>query len=468
MSNRQPSSQSLLSSLPSVDEILKGRDGGQWLSLFPRTIVLQAIREILSGRRSEIIAGGAPDTTTESLSVDMRRAIERLLAFSLRPVINATGIVIHTNLGRSPLSRKVLENVAAVGSGYSNVEYDLSAGKRGKRHIHVSRLLQQITGAEDALIVNNNAAAVLICLSAMAQGKEVVVSRGELVEIGGSFRIPDVMTASGAVLHEIGTTNKTHLQDYVGAINDSTALLLKVHQSNYRMIGFTADVDIRDLVSLGQRHGLPVMFDLGSGCLVDLKPYGIQHEPSVQDMVKAGVDLVTFSGDKLLGGPQGGIIVGRKQYIEQIRKNPLARAVRIDKLTLAAFESIFMEYLDPDGAKQNIPALSMLLQSPREIRARARRLASAVKRLCPGVTADVVEDVSLAGGGSLPGVEFPTFAVAVKPSSLSVNELEARLRTGSPPVIARIRENALLLDSRSLGDREITAVAEAVAAAVAG
>ncbi len=397
----------------------------------------------------------------------MRGAIDRLLTYSLRPVINATGIVIHTNLGRSPLSTRVLQNVAAVGSGYSNVEYDLSAGKRGKRHIHVSRLLQQITGAEDALIVNNNAAAVLICLSTMAREKEVIVSRGELVEIGGSFRIPDVMTASGALLHEVGTTNKTHLHDYVRAVNESTALFLKVHQSNYRMIGFTADVDMRDLVSLGQRHGLPVVFDLGSGCLVDLKPYGIQ-EPSVQEVVKAGVDVVTFSGDKLLGGPQGGIIVGKKQYLEQIRKNPLARAVRIDKLTLAAFEAIFMEYLDLEAAKQNIPALAMLLQSARKIRTRAGRLASAVKRRCPGVTADIIEDVSLAGGGSLPGVEFPTFAVAVKPSSLSVNELEERLRTGSPAVIARIRENALLLDARSLGDRDVEAVARAVAAAVAG
>ena len=467
MSGSPPSSQSLLASLPSVDEILKGGDGEQWLSLFPRTIVLQAIREVLSGRRSEIIAGGTPDTTREGLSVDMRGAIDRLLTYSLRPVINATGIVIHTNLGRSPLSTRVLQNVAAVGSGYSNVEYDLSAGKRGKRHIHVSRLLQQITGAEDALIVNNNAAAVLICLSTMAREKEVIVSRGELVEIGGSFRIPDVMTASGALLHEVGTTNKTHLHDYVRAVNESTALFLKVHQSNYRMIGFTADVDMRDLVSLGQRHGLPVVFDLGSGCLVDLKPYGIQ-EPSVQEVVKAGVDVVTFSGDKLLGGPQGGIIVGKKQYLEQIRKNPLARAVRIDKLTLAAFEAIFMEYLDLEAAKQNIPALAMLLQSARKIRTRAGRLASAVKRRCPGVTADIIEDVSLAGGGSLPGVEFPTFAVAVKPSSLSVNELEERLRTGSPAVIARIRENALLLDARSLGDRDVEAVARAVAAAVAG
>ncbi|MDP1758668.1 MAG: L-seryl-tRNA(Sec) selenium transferase, partial [Thermodesulfovibrionales bacterium] len=327
--------QELLKELPSVDEILKSNDGVKWCRAYPRKYVLQAIRDVIDMRRKEIMEASSTDVSIEGMTGDIGMKIEKLSAFSLKPVINATGIVIHTNLGRSVLSEKILDNVKKIAENYSNLEYNLEAGRRGKRYAHITRILREITGAEDALIVNNNAAAVLLCLSALAKGKEVIVSRGELVEIGGSFRVPDIMSLSGAVLREVGTTNKTHLHDYKNAINESTALILKVHQSNYRISGFTEEVPVADLKKLSEKYHIPVMYDLGSGCMIDLKPYGIHSEPSVQEIVKSGVDVVTFSGDKLLGGPQGGVIVGRKEYIEKLQKNPLTRAIRIDKLTLA-------------------------------------------------------------------------------------------------------------------------------------
>ena len=455
-----------LSNLPSVDEILKSADGQEWLRQFQRKIVLKAVREVIATRRSEILAGRATDLSPAILSAEINDNILRLSSFSLLPLINATGIVIHTNLGRAVLSDKVLHNVIAVGRGYSNLEYDLASGKRGRRHTHTRRLLTDITGAEDALIVNNNAAAVLLCLSTFAKGREVIVSRGELVEIGGSFRIPDVMSASGAVLREVGTTNKTHIYDYANAVNDNTALILKVHQSNYKIIGFSDGVAVEDLVSLGRKHDLPVMYDLGSGCLIDLKPYGINDEPSVADIVGSDVDIVSFSGDKLLGGPQGGIIVGRKRYIEKIQKNPLARAVRIDKLAIAAFEATLMEYHDVEKAKEEIPVLQMLLQSPVEIQARAKKIAAELRKIAGGMNVSVIRDSSKAGGGSLPEVEFPTYAVCIKPVEVSVNEVEVRLRSGRPPVIARIREDSLILDARTIRRQEIGDLVRVVASSL--
>ena len=448
--------QKLLRGLPSVDEVLKSPEGLQWLSDCPKTIVLQAARNVIAARREMVLGGTGTDTSLEAVIADSSKEISRLSSFSLQRVINATGIVIHTNLGRSVLSGRALNNVVGVAGGYSNLEYDLGSGSRGQRHTHTRRLLSDITGAEDAFIVNNNAAAVFLCLSAMAKNREVIVSRGELVEIGGSFRVPDVMSASGAVLRDVGTTNKTHLGDYEGAVNENTALLLKVHQSNYKIIGFTADVKIEELVSLGGKKGIPVMYDLGSGCLLDLRPYGIHNEPSVQEIVKAGVDILSFSGDKLLGGPQGGIIVGKRQYIDKIRKNPLARAVRVDKFTIAAFEATLMEYLDPEKAIKDIPTLRMLLQPLEEIRARAKKIAAGLRKLVDKGRIDLVPDLSKAGGGSLPEAEFQTFAVSIRPEGISVNELESRLRGGSPPVIARIRENALILDARTIMDHEIS------------
>ena len=457
--------QDLLSGLPSVDELLKTPEGSHWLSRYRRRIVVQSVRDVIASRRTELLKGLKADPA-ENLAADIERRIEELSSYSLTPVINATGIVIHTNLGRSVLSDNVLDHVREVGGGYSTLEYDLSAGKRGQRHTHTRRLLQEITGAEDAFIVNNNAAAVLICLNTLAAGKEVIVSRGELVEIGGSFRVPDVMKAGGAILREVGTTNKTHLYDYGNAINENTALILKVHPSNYKILGFTEDVKIDDLVSLGREKGVPVMYDLGSGCLLDLRKYGIHDEPSVQETVKAGVDIVTFSGDKLLGGPQGGVIAGKKGYVERIRKNPLARALRTDKLTIAAFEATLMEYMDPEKAVREIPTLRMLFQSPREIRARAGKIASALRAAVKDERFDVIKDSSQAGGGSLPETEFPSFAVSVKPSRMSVNEMESRLRTASPPVIARIRGDSLLLDARTIGKDDIKGIVRAVSAAL--
>jgi L-seryl-tRNA(Ser) seleniumtransferase len=458
--------QKLLRGLPSVDEVLKSPAGLKWLSDCPKTIVLQAARNVIAARRELLLGGTATDTSLEAVIADSSKEIIRLSSFSLQRVINATGIVIHTNLGRSVLSGRALNNVAGVAGGYSNLEYDLESGSRGQRHTHTRRLLSDITGAEDAFIVNNNAAAVFLCLSAMAKDRQVIVSRGELVEIGGFFRVPDVMSASGAVLRDVGTTNKTHLHDYEGAVNENTALLLKVHQSNYKIIGFTADVKIEELVSLGGKKGIPVMYDLGSGCLLDLRPYGIHNEPSVQEIVKAGVDILSFSGDKLLGGPQGGIIVGKRQFIEKIRKNPLARAVRVDKFTIAAFEATLMEYLDPEKAIKEIPTLRMLLQPLEEIRARAKKVVAGLRKLVDKGRIDLVPDLSKAGGGSLPEAEFQTFAVSIRPEGISVNELESRLRGGSPPVIARIRENALILDARTIMDHEISDLIRTVASCI--
>lgn len=459
--------QKTLSGLPSIDEVLKSPAGISWLSQFKRKIVLQGIREIISSRRKEILEGLSADISAESLEKEMYQRIQRLSSFSLIPVVNATGVVIHTNLGRAALSAKALENIMEAGKGYSNLEYDLEKGRRGKRHVHTKVLLKDVTGAEDAFVVNNNAAAVLLCLNTIARGREVIVSRGELVEIGGSFRVPDVMAASGAILREVGTTNKTHLHDYQNALNDNTALILKVHQSNYKIVGFAEDVAIRDLVILGKQHRVPVMYDLGSGCLLDLKAYGINSEPSVQEIVKAGVDVVSFSGDKLFGGPQGGIIAGKKEYIEKIQKNPLARALRVDKLTIAAFEATLMEYLDIEGAKRSIPVLSMLFQPIDEIKIRARKIASKLAKSITGENIQVVKEISKAGGGSLPEATFPTFAVKLKPSGISVNELETRLRKRPVPVIGRISDEALLLDARTIRDQEIDIVVSAVAFSLA-
>jgi L-seryl-tRNA(Ser) seleniumtransferase len=458
--------QKVLSRIPSVDELLKSPEGARWLSAFPRQIVIQAIRAALEAERVKLLAGQTADIASDALLDGIDAGIKKLSSCSLLPLINATGIVLHTNLGRAVLSEKALKNVVKVGTGYSNLEYDLETGKRGKRHVHTKRLLRQITGAEDALIVNNNAAAVLLCLNTMAKDREVVVSRSELVEIGGSFRVPDVMTASNAVLREVGTTNKTHLHDYANALNENTALILKVHQSNYQIIGFTADVAIDELVLLGRKQKIPVMYDLGSGCLVDLKPYGIHTEPTVQEIVKAGVDLVSFSGDKLLGGPQGGIIVGKKKYIERIQKNPIARALRVDKLTIAAFEATLLAYMDIECAKDTIPVLQMLLQSAEKIKQRARKIAAMLRKAAGIADIRVVQDMSKAGGGSLPDAEFQTFAVQIRPGGISVNELEGRLRKGSPPVIARIRGDALLLDARTVREQEIKDLVRIVAAAL--
>lgn len=458
--------QELLSNLPSVDEVLRSRAGIEWLRTHPRRYVLAAVREGIDLRRKEILEGTTSDVSVESMVPDITARVDKLSSLSLRPVINATGIVIHTNLGRSVLSERVMENVRRVATRYSNLEFDLGTGKRGKRYAHMKKLLREITGAEDGFAVNNNAAAVLLCLSALARGREVIVSRGELVEIGGSFRVPDVMAQSGAALREVGTTNKTHLHDYESALSDSTALILKVHQSNYRITGFTEDVPIEKLAAFGHSRNIPVMYDLGSGCLINLKQYGIHTEPSVQEILKSGVDLVTFSGDKLLGGPQAGLILGRKEFIEKIQKHSLTRAVRIDKLTLAALEATLLEYADEERAKENIPTVKMLLEDPEKIRARAKKIAFLLRRDVKDAAIEIIKDSSQAGGGSLPGVNFPTFAVSIKPGKITVNELEERLRGGLPAIIARIKGDALILDARTISAGEVEAVVKGSRAAL--
>ncbi|MDA8168820.1 MAG: L-seryl-tRNA(Sec) selenium transferase [Nitrospiraceae bacterium] len=451
-----------LMNLPPVDEVLKGPQGQKWLGLHPRRFVLSAIRQVLDDARREIRQGGRPALGTEALYPLIEKRIKVLTTPSLRRVINATGIVLHTNLGRAPLSNAALENIIRVSKGYSNLEYNIEEGKRGKRYTHIKRLLREIAAAEDATAVNNNAAAVMLALSTLARGKEVVVSRGELVEIGGSFRIPDVMAQSGAVLREIGTTNKTHLKDYEAAIGPETALIMKVHQSNYKITGFTSDVSIEELVALGKRHRIPVMYDLGSGCLINLRAYGVGSEPVVKEVVESGVDIVTFSGDKLLGGPQAGIIAGKTEYVERMNKNPLARALRIDKMTLAGLEATLFDYADPDRAVKNIPTVRMLVEAPESIRQRAMALAQVIKK---GVKTpekarvEVIGDSSEAGGGSLPGVSLVSHAVSVRPEGMSPNRLEERLRKGAPAVIARIKEDALLLDARTIAQDEIETVA---------
>lgn len=470
----------LLRELPSVDILLKSREGEKWLSEYPRNLVLKVIRENLDLLREDIKKGNLVDPANlrNTLISLINRGLERASSFSLRPVINATGIVIHTNLGRSLLATNAVINLLEIANSYSNLEYDLKEGKRGKRYVHIVKLLKEITGAEDAFVVNNNASAVYITLNTLTYQKEVIVSRGELVEIGGSFRMPDVMKMSGAILREVGTTNKTHLYDYENAINENTALILKVHRSNFKVSGFVEEVSQEELVQLGRRYNLPVFFDLGSGCLIDLKKYGIPDEPSVQELLRSGVDLLSFSGDKLLGGPQAGIILGRKEYIGKIRKSPLARVVRVDKFTLAALEATLFNYLDEKWAIERIPTLRMLLEKPEELKKRAEKIirklqkiegwlkvsdssrAEAMKKInVPSGTLKALfsldEDYSFAGGGALPEVKLKTYGVAIKPLLISVNKLEERLRNTDPPVIARINDEKLFLDVRTISENEI-------------
>ena len=456
-----------LSQLPSVDECLKSSYGGKWLDSFPRKTVLRAIRAVIDSRRKEILKGVTADASIDAIAHDIEKTIKKYSEYKLRPLINATGVVIHTNLGRSILSDKAIDHVTKTARSFSNLEYEITTGKRGKRYSNIKDIIKELTGAEDAVVVNNNAAAVLICLDTFAKGKEVIVSRGELVEIGGSFRIPEVMEASGAILREVGTTNKAHLADYENALCGNTALLLKVHQSNYRVIGFTEEVPIEKLMKIGKEYNIPVVDDLGSGCMIDLKKYGVQGEPTVQEVVRTGADIVTFSGDKLLGGPQAGIIIGKEKYIQKIQKNPLLRAMRIDKMTLASLEATFMQYLDEEKAIKEIPTLRMLTESADVIKRRAKKILSSLnKNISKHAKLEVVPDESQAGGGSLPEISFPTFAVSVKPSNISVNELEKRLRLGSPPVIARIKGDALLMDARTVQEGEIKTLVNSVTAAL--
>ena len=452
LSDRQ---QSLLRRLPAVDRLIELAKKEACFELIPSSVTTHAIRAVIETDRRRIREGvRLPDETELAPAAVMQRvkaAVRSAMQPNLRRVVNATGVVIHTNLGRSLLAPEAVENLSVVASRYSNLEYDLDRGRRGSRYMAVRDLLCEITGAEDAMVVNNNAGAVLIGLETIAKGRTVVVSRGDLVEIGGSFRIPDIMAKSGAVLKEVGTTNRTHLRDYEHAIDADVGLLLKVHWSNYSIVGFTAQVPLRELVELGARHGIPVMEDLGSGTFIDFARYGLLKEPTVQASVSSGADIVTFSGDKLLGGPQAGILVGRRKIIETIRKNPLNRALRIDKLTLAALESTLRLYRDEAQAVAAIPTLRMLTEPEDAIQARAEDLARRLQGLAdPRLHIEIVRLASKAGGGSLPLLELPSRCLKVRIDGLTANRLELKLRFNEPPIIGRIEDDAFLMDARTL------------------
>ena len=459
--------QATLRGLPSVDQLVGVLGGRPELAGMPRPRLTAMARETLDAERRRLLAHSGVPADVATLADRVVEAGRRAGVFSLRPLINGQGVVLHTNLGRALLSPLALERVAAVGAAYSNLELDLASKERGSRYSHVEALLGRLTGAEDALVVNNNAAAVLLSLETLARGKEVVVSRGELIEIGGEFRIPDIMLRSGAILKEVGATNRTHLRDYANAIGPHTALLLKVHTSNYRVVGFTAEVSARELTELGRARGIPVMEDLGSGSLVDLRPWGFPYEPTVPEVVASGVDLVSFSGDKLLGGPQAGIMVGRRAILGQLKKNPLNRALRIDKFTIAALEATLYAY-ESGTAQQTIPTLRVLTEPLAEVRQRARRVlgrlpAQTRERLVPRV----VEDHAEVGGGALPTVQLPTAGISLGATPAAARALDAVLRVGEPPVIGRMLDDRLYIDCRTVLSSQVTALAAAIGRAAA-
>jgi len=450
----------LLRKLPAVDSLLRDTRVSDYIRDNSRRAVADAIRIVLNEEREYIKKSGLRDYqfNMEAFMGRVRAQMEKIGRPSLVRVVNATGVILHTNLGRAPLAEAALKSLADVSLHYTNLEFDIEKGERGERYTHVEEDLCILTGAESAMVVNNNAAAVLLVLNTIAEGKEVIVSRGELVEIGGSFRIPDVMRKSGARLVEVGTTNRTHISDYESAITQETALILKVHKSNFDIIGFTAEVSFQGLAELGSRSGVPLMNDLGSGSLIDLSKFGMKKEPTVQDAVKSGIDVVTFSGDKLLGGPQAGIIVGKKKIIDAVKKNPLTRALRVDKLTVAALEATLRIYRDELKALQEIPILNMMTKPIAEL---AKKLVKGLR----GVSRDSFEIIirdgcSHVGGGALPLQEIPTKLVAVRPKYISPNQLERSMRMNQVPIIARIEKDEVVLDMRTLleGDEEIITV----------
>jgi len=447
----------LLSHIPKVDSVLDHAAVKRFYGTVPELTIKDAVRFEVGAFRSKVREGIITHEADLSLDKVAEAAAGRILAMDLpklRRVINATGIVIHTNLGRSPLPEEAVRRIGRTASGYSNLEYDIEGGGRGTRDHLIEDLLCRLTGAEAATVVNNNAAAVMLVLRTMASGKEVLVSRGELVEIGGNFRIPDVMEASGARLAEVGTTNRTRISDYRKGITADTGLLMKVHTSNYRIVGFAEEVSVAQLVALGAQKRLPVAVDLGSGCLLDLTALGLtKGEPTVSEILSQGADVVTFSGDKLLGGPQSGIIVGKGRYLEAIKDNPMKRALRVGKLTLSALESVLRAYLDPVTAAERIPTLKMIALKKEAVAERARRFRKRLLDLPLRVSTQT--SVSRVGGGSLPLEELPTMLLALAPDNLSANEFEQRLRVQDPPVIGRIVEDRFCLDLRTVQSNEL-------------
>lgn len=457
----------LYSSIPKVDEFLLHEEIARLQALYPRPAVVDVVREALDTLRGTIKALTPEEAVTFSvdpmtLAQGVGKRLDDIFGNHLKRVINASGVVIHTNLGRSLAAPSILDHLKEISGRYSNLEYDLETGKRGTRYSHVEEILCRLTGAEAALVVNNNAAAVMLALSTLAAGKEAIISRGQLVEIGGSFRIPEVMKASGAAMIEVGTTNKTHLKDYREAVTDRTGVLLKVHTSNFRVLGFVQEISIEDLVRLGNQLEIPVMEDLGSGSLLDLSKYGLTKEPTVSESLCAGADVVTFSGDKMLGGPQAGIILGKKQYVDAMKKNQLTRALRVDKMTLALLESTLKLYLDEERALAEIPTLRMLTAGKPELTEKAEILLQHLSRKAFSGTAALMDGESEVGGGSLPLEKLATTLVAVTPGKKSANECVNRLRELEIPVICRVQEDRLLFDPRTIFDDELELVAHSI------
>lgn len=455
---------SALRNIPKMDKLLELPAASAWLDANPRPVVLRGIRNILDELREEIRSGKRqhpPELQAIAAKIDAE--IDRINAPSLKRVVNGTGIVIHTNLGRSPLPEKVAAFVAEISRHYSNLEYDLSGGDRGDRYSHVEPLICEILGAEAALVVNNNAAALLLALSSLAKGREVVVSRGELVEIGGSFRIPDVMVQSGAILREVGTTNRTHLKDYKAAITTETGLLLKVSCSNFAMVGFTAEASTVQLSTAAQEAGIPLLVDAGSGAFLDLEPLLGCKEQTVRQYLLDGADAVVCSGDKLLGGPQIGIIAGRKSLVEPMKKHPLLRALRVDKMTLAALEGVLRLYRDEKAALSGIPTLRMLTMPEDLLAARCGKMLRTMRRHAPkGLQLSMVSGSSMVGGGALPQLQLATSLISLKSGTLTAGEMEARLRSAAVPVIGRISKGVFLLDVRTIMDDDLPLITAAI------
>jgi L-seryl-tRNA(Ser) seleniumtransferase len=456
--NHEPAASSLLRQIPAVDELLNRPGLRELEGRVGHRLVVEATRKVLQGLREEISRGSLSQVSAEWLEAKILEEAEAVTAFSLQPVINATGVILHTNLGRAPLAPEALAHLVQAAAGYSNLEYDLERGERGRRDVHTDGLFGRLLGSERALVVNNNAAAVFLALNTLAEGSEVIVSRGELIEIGGSFRIPDVCAKSGAVLREVGTTNRTRAGDYAAAITERTRVLLRVHPSNFRIVGFTERPTLQELAELAHKHNLLLMEDLGSGCLVDLTSCGVRDELPAAMSLQAGADVVTFSGDKLLGGPQAGILVGKSEPLERIRRNPLFRALRVDKLTIAALEATVSLYLQ--GRLDSIPALRMMRLGKQEIALRAVRLAGRISAHA-GFSAVLRDGDSVIGGGSTPGQTLETCLVAVRHSRHSAAELEEMLRRQKPAIIGRVEQNEFIIDLRTVGEDQDGQVAEA-------
>ncbi len=454
----------LLRKLPKVDILLQHSKVEEAFENNSRVLVIEAVREALEDTRKNILEGNIQEFTIEDIVKTFSDILAKKNKPKLRKVINAAGIVIHTNLGRSLLCNKAVNQVEDIIKNYNNLEYDIDKGARGSRYSHIEDIIKEITGAEAALVVNNNAAAVMLVLNTLCEEKEAIVSRGQLVEIGGSFRVPEVMKFSKAKLVEVGTTNRTHLYDYENNITENTGVLLKVHTSNFKILGFTEEVSAEQLTKLGEKYDVPVVEDIGSGVLINLQSYGLSYEPTVQESVKKGIDVITFSGDKMLGGPQAGIIIGKKKYIDKIKKNQLTRALRVDKMTLAALEATLKCYLDEETAIKEIPTLNMMLTPPEEIKKKAQLLKRKLSTAPRHFSFHIEEDYSMVGGGSMPEEKLKTYVVKVKSSKFSAKELEGELRNYETPIISRISNDEIYLDLRTIFKEDFEIILNALKA----